>query len=136
MAQVLQELDKALLSFGVDIKRDEKTGDILLDASGNFQLIYGLDAVRQAFYWAIRTQQGQVDWHPGFGVPDAIGARFMGSTQEGAVFAQTLTSAVMKDARFNSVNLQQISTTGTSIAMSFIVTVAGSGAAIPLSFVV
>lgn len=136
MAQVLQELDRALLSFGVDIKRDEKTGDVLLDPAGNFQIVFGLDAVRQAFYWAVRTTQGTLDWHPGFGVPNAIGTKFMGSTQEGAVFAQTLTTSVMKDARFTSVVLTQLTTTGNSLAMSFIVTVSGSGAAIPLSFVV
>lgn len=136
MAQVLQELDKALLSFGVDIKRDERTGDIVMDAAGNFQLVYGLDAVRQAFYWAIRTNQGELDWHPDFGIPQAIGNTFLGSTQEAAVFAQTIQRSVMRDARFSSVEIQQLATTGTSISISFIVTVGGSSAAIPLSFIV
>jgi hypothetical protein len=135
-SDVLRRLDADLLAFGVDIKRDEKTGDIVTDGSGNFQMIYGLDAVRQAVYWAIRTTRGELPWHRTFGVPATIGNKFMGSTSEAAVFFQTLDASLRGDARFKSISLQKIRTTGNSLSLDIIVTLSGSKVPIPLSFVV
>lgn len=135
-SDLLRRLDTALLAFGVDIMRDEKTGDIVTDGSGNFQIVYGLAAVRQAIYWAIRTIRGELAWHPTFGVQQSLGATYMGSTTEAAIFFEQLQSSLLKDRRFQSINVQGIRTTGTSISLDLLIQLGGSNVPIPLSFVV
>jgi len=134
-ADELRRLDRALLSFGVDIKRDETTNDFVVDANGNFQLAYGLDNVRQTVLYALRTTQNELPFHPDYGVNTGIGERFFGTVDEALVFGDVLRNTLLRDQRFLDVQIAALSTTGTSISLSLLVIIAGSDQPIPLSFV-
>ncbi|MEM4379057.1 MAG: hypothetical protein QXL01_00020 [Thermoplasmatales archaeon] len=131
----LRRLDRALLNFGVDIARDEKTNDILLDSNGNFKKAYGLDNVRQAVLFALRTVRGELPFHPGFGVNLQIGDSFFGTTDEALLFGELIRGTLLRDSRFLDVQILNLATTGTSISLSLLVFIAGSSQPIPLSFV-
>jgi len=131
----LRRLDRALLNFGVDIARDEKTNDILLDANGNFKMQYGMDNVRQAVLYALRTVKKELPFHKGYGVNTNVGASYFGTTDEALIFGDVLRNTLLRDKRFLDVKIAKLSTTGTSMSLSLLVLIAGSDQPIPLSFV-
>jgi hypothetical protein len=131
----LRRLGTALLSFGVDIARDEQTNDFIVDASGNFKLISGIENVRQAVLYALRTQQGELPFHPAYGVNLNIGSKFFGTTDEALIFGTVVQDTLTRDPRFQDVKIARLSVTGNSVAVQLLVTIAGSNQPIPLSFV-
>ena len=136
-SDALRRLDKALLSFGIDFKRNLSTGDIVSDASGNWEYVAGIDNIRQAVYYALRTEQGELPFHVNsYGITFNIGSVWLGSVEEAAVFADSLKSSLLRDRRFSSIKNLSIKVTGNSIALEMIVYIMGSNVPIPLSFVV
>lgn len=131
----LRQLGQVLLSFGVDVARDEKTNDWIVDPNGNFKYAAGLDNVRQSVLFAMRTQRGELPFHPTFGVNINIGDRFFGTTDEALVFGQVIRDTLLKDARLTSVTIQSLQVTGTSVSLSMLVVLQGFNQPIPLSFV-
>jgi hypothetical protein len=134
-ADVLKRLDQSLLAFGVDVQRDEASGDFMVGASGDFQIVYGIPAVRQAVLYALKTQQGELPWHLRFGIPSTIGDRWSGTTDEALVFANTIQASLELDGRYEKVLLKDVRVTGNSISLDFIVKLQGNDTLIPLSFV-
>jgi hypothetical protein len=132
---VLRQLDKALLEFGVDIARDEKTNDFVVDANGNFKMAYGMANVRQSVLYALRTVRGELPFHPTYGVNTNIGSAYFGTTDEVLVFGDLLRSTLLRDQRFTDVQISKISATGTSMSLSLLVFIAGANQPIPLSFI-
>jgi hypothetical protein len=130
----LRRLDLALLQFGVDFARDEKN-DLSIDAGGNFRLVAGLPAVKQAALNALKTIRGDLPFHPNYGVTVDIGSRFFGSTNEAVIFGQLLRESLLQDGRYRAVEIAKVSTTGTGIAVSLLITIAGSTQPLPLSFI-
>lgn len=131
----LRRLDKSLLQFGVDIARDERSGDIVFDPTGNFKKAAGLANVRQSILTALKTVRGELPFHPNYGLNTNIGGRFFGSTDEALVFAELLRDTLMADKRFTNIQIARVATTGTGIALTIIVTIAGSNQPLPLSFI-
>jgi hypothetical protein len=134
---VLKKLDKALLDFGVDIHRDEATGEISIGKNGDFDIIYGMPAVKQAIYSLLKTNINELPFHPNYGVPFAnlIGERFYGSVQFVTAFSQVLQEVILSDGRYSEAFVQNLTVNETSIAINLIVVVNGSNVIIPLSFV-
>ena len=131
----LRRIDKALLQFGVDIARDDKTADIIIDPSGNFKYAAGLPNVRQAVLNALKTTQGELIFHPGYGVNLNIGGRFFGTTDEALLFGELLRSTLLTDSRLENVQIAKVEATGTGIALTLLITIAGATQALPLSFI-
>lgn len=132
----LKQLDKALYAFGVDIAKDDRTGDIVIDTSGDFKIQFGIKNVRQALFSIIRTGIGELPLHPEYGLPNTTGFAMQGA--ETAVKISTIIEkAVSRDPRFTAVNISNItiSAEGT-INLSMAVSIAGSNELIPLAFVI
>ena len=134
---VLKRLDKALLDFGVDIRRDEKTGEIQIGKNGDFDIVYGLPAVRQAIHSLMSTNINELPFHPDYGVPfaNSIGDRFYGNVELAAAFSEVLQEVILADGRYSNVVIQDLTVTETSVSINMIITVDGSNVIIPLSFV-
>lgn len=134
---VLKRLDKALLDFGVDIRRDERTGELQVGKNGDFDIVYGMPAVRQAVYSILSTNINELPFHPNYGIPFAnvIGERFYGNIELATAFSEILQSVILADGRYSNVIVQNLTVNETSIAINLIVTVDGSNVIIPLSFI-
>jgi hypothetical protein len=133
-SDALRRLDAPLLKFGVDLARSP-TGDISIDANGNLAMAAGLQNVRQAVLYHLKTTAGDLPFHPTFGINAAIGERYYGTRDEVMIFAQLLSDAVMTDPRFTGVMIQDIKATNTGMSITFLAQIAGLDAQIPLSFV-
>ncbi|CAB5221468.1 hypothetical protein UFOVP244_172 [uncultured Caudovirales phage] len=132
----LRRLDKDLLSFGVDFKRNESTGDLEIDGNGNIGMAVGMENVRQAVYWALQTPMSQLPFHPEYGMDLGIGATFMGTESELTIISNLISANVLKDSRFKSCEVASISSYGNGIALKLIVSIGSEGSLLPLSFVV
>jgi hypothetical protein len=131
----LRLLDAAMLNFGVDAKRHELSGDLVVSAGGDLDITYGIPAVKQAVLYALKTSAGELPWHPEFGVPSNVGDVWAGTVDEGVVFARSIERSLMQDGRFAGVVLRDVKVTPSSIAMNFVVQIQGSNVLIPLSFI-
>jgi hypothetical protein len=134
---VLKRLDKALLDFGVDIRRDETSGELQIGKNGDFDIVYGLTAVRQAVYSLFGTNIKELPFHPNYGIPFAnqIGNRFYGNIQIAAAFSEILRDVILADGRYSEVSIESLIVNETSIAVSLIIAIDGSNIIIPLSFI-
>lgn len=134
---VLKKLDKALLDFGVDVRREEKTGELRVGKNGDFDIIYGVPAVRQSVYSLLSTNINELPFHPEYGIPFAnvIGERFYGNIELAAAFSEILQDVILSDGRYSSVIVQNLTVNETSVSINLIVTIDGSNVIIPLSFV-
>lgn len=131
----LRRLETALLNFGVDILRDEKTGGLVIDANGNFKMAAGLVNVRQSILFALKTTQGELPFHPRYGISMNIGDKYYGTTDEAVVFANALRYSLLADPRYQDVQIAGLSTTNTGISLSMVVSIVGTNVPIPLSFI-
>ena len=131
----IRKLSRVLQNFGVDILHDEATGDILIDKNGNFKKAFGLKNVKQAVLNALKTEKGELDFHPSYGVNLAIGERYYGTVDEAMIFGQSLRDTLVRDPRFTNVLISNISSTGTGIAIELIVYLDGTQEPVTLSFV-
>jgi hypothetical protein len=134
-SDVLKGLDNALLAFGVDIKRDTVTGDYLVDNSGNFVMCWGLDNVRQAIFFLLRTEIRELPFHQDYGINSAVGSLII-TGDEGDQIAGLIEASILRDPRFTKVSIMRVRTLGTQVTIDVLVTISGSLAAIPLSFIV
>jgi len=130
----LRRIEKSLLTFGVDILRDEATGGLVIDSSCNFKFAAGLRNVRQAVLYALRTVRGELPFHPNYGVSASIGDRYYGTADEAVIFANVLRQGLLLDQRYTDVKIAGIQQTGTSLALTIVVWIAGVVDPIPLSF--
>jgi hypothetical protein len=133
-ADALKRLDESLLAFGVDVKRDDQTGDFVVGGSGDFELVYGVPAIRQAVLYALKTNQGELPWHQRYGITSNIGDIFVGGVDDGIVFAQALQKSLMQDQRYQEVTLIDVRATPNSISLDFTVKIVGNDTVVPLSF--
>jgi hypothetical protein len=131
----LRQLGADLLSFGVDIQRDEKTNDFIVDQTGNFKMSYGLANIRQAVLTSLRTEQGELPYQPQIGIPASIGTEYYGSFSEAQVLSDLISASVKADTRFRSVVVSNLQNGGNSISLDLIAYIRDSDTAIPLSFV-
>lgn len=134
-SSALKRLDSALLAFGVDIKRNEQTGDVSVIGDGDFELVYGLPAVRQAMFYVLHTSQGELPWHKRYGIPTQVGEKWLGTVEEGTKFAEIIQDSLMQDGRYESVELINVKATPTTLALDFAVKIPGIDTVIPLSFI-
>jgi len=134
---VLKKLNKGLLDFGVDIKRDEKTGELQVSKNGDFDLIYGMPAVRQALFTLLNTNINELPFHPSYGIPsvDVIGSSFYGSIGFATAFSQIIRDVILSDVRYSNVLVQDLVATETTMSINLIVSINNSDTIIPLSFV-
>lgn len=132
----LKKLDKALYSFGVDLARDDKTGDLVTGTTGDLSLQYGVANVRQAVISLVNTELGQLPLHRQYGLPNVPGFAMEGADTSARI-ATIIETAIKRDRRFTSVTVSDIviATDGT-ISMSVNVGIAGSNQLIPLAFVI
>lgn len=134
-SDILRRLSRALRNVGVDIYRDQRTGDFVFDPNGNFKVAAGYDNVRQTVLHALKRRIGELPFHPDYGVNTDIGGIFFGTKDEAVLFGELLRSTILKDARFEQVLIQQLSTTGRSISLKLLVKIAGTDQFVPLAFV-
>ena len=134
-SDVLKRLDPTLLAFGVDIATDEKDGGFLRDGTGDLLLSFGLENVRQAVLTAVKTTPGELPFHQLHGVEVDAGTTYYGTTDEAALFAQTLRGSLLKDPRYTDIQIAALSATNSGIALTLLVSIQGQSNAIPLSFV-
>ena len=96
---------------------------------------FGLKNVKQAVLNALKTEKGELDFHPSYGVNLAIGERYYGTVDEAMIFGQSLRDTLVRDPRFTNVLISNISSTGTGIAIELIVYLDGTQEPVTLSFV-
>lgn len=134
-SDTLRRLETAFINFGIDIARDSKGGDIIIDSNGNFKASYGFAAVKAAVLNAVRTTVGELPWHPNYGLNSAIGGRFYSTTDEALIFGQIIRTSILSDPRFENVVISDVSTNGTGMQLRMLVKIVGFDAPIPLAFV-
>jgi hypothetical protein len=134
-ADALRRLDQAFIKFGFDIARDETTNDLIIDSNGNFAVAAGLQNMRQAIRSALRTVIGELPFHPGYGVNINIGGRFYGTRDEGLILANLIATTLKRDPRFQAVQVANLATTNTGLAITLLVSISGFNKPLPLSFV-
>jgi phage baseplate assembly protein W len=130
----LRRLDQALLNFGVDIAQSDMSGDIIVDANGNFAMAYGLKNVRQAVTNKLMTVIGEMPFHSDYGLDLNVGVRWAGAVDEAVAISEEVVRSIMTDPRFTSASVTDISATGTGLSLSLLVTIVGSDEKIPLAF--
>ena len=132
----LRQIDVALYSFGVDILRDDTTGDLIIGSNGDFGLAFGLPAVTQAVRGIVSTELGELPLHPAYGLPNSIG--FILSPEETTARIATLVqTAIDRDPRFTNIEIEEINISAEGkISLSLKVQVAGTNDLIPLAFVI
>jgi len=91
--------------------------------------------VKQAVLNAFRTTQGELVFHPNYGINTNVGGQFFGTTDEALIFGDLLTKTLLNDPRFTDIKISNVSTTGTGISLSLLVKIAGSNVPVPLNFV-
>lgn len=132
----LRKLDKALYAFGVDIARDDRTGDIVIGTNGDLGLQFGIPNVRQAVLAIVKTGIGELPLHPNFGLPNTTGIILEGA-ETATRIAAIIEQSVKRDQRFTSVIVDAIEIASDGrINMKLKVSVAGSDQLIPLAFVI
>lgn len=132
----LKRLDKALLSFGVDLAIDDTSGDLMLDTSGDLKYQFGINNVRQAALLVLKAERGQLPLHPTYGVTNQLGFALQGATTSTKI-ASIIEQSLKRDSRYTSVTLKDITiTSDNKIGMTAYVTIAGSNQLIPLAFVI
>lgn len=131
----LRRLESTALSFGVDIQRDGDTGDILLDATGDFKKSYGIANLRQTIRSILATIRGQNQWHENYGIPSNIGDRWLSTIDEGQAIAIAIQDAITQDPRIKQCVITDVSTNGNSMNLSLFVVLQNSDVPIPLSFI-
>lgn len=132
----LKKLDKALYSFGVDLARDDRSGDLVTSTSGDLALQYGISNVRQAVISLVNTALGELPLHRDYGLPDATGFPMNGGDTASRI-SSSIETTIKRDQRFTSVSVSDIiiAADGT-ISMSLNVAIAGESQLIPLAFVI
>lgn len=135
-SRAVRELDQALRAFGVDAARDYDTGGLLLGKDGDFQLIFGIPAVRQSLFWFMRTIAGTLASHQTYGIPDRVGDTFLGQSDAATVLSEVVTQSLLQDTRYTSVQVADVSTTPSTVTFTILVRIAGLTEPIPVSFVV
>jgi len=134
--KVLKDLDKALYSFGVDLARDDKTGDLQIGPNGDLAITFGIPAIRGSVLNLVRTEQGELPLHREYGIPPVVGFAMEGGDSAVRV-ASIIETAISRDPRFTSVNITDIVISASGeISISASVGVAGAEQIIPLAFVV
>ena len=131
----IRRIEKAFIQFGIDIAKDEKTDDWIIDATGNFKLSYGVNAIRQSVRQILRTNVNELPYHPAFGVNYELGKQFVGTVDEAVKIGELLVSSITKDRRIEDVVISRISNTNTSTSLQLLVKIKGLDDPIPLSFV-
>lgn len=131
----LRRLEAEALSFGVDIQRDERTGDILLDSTGDFKKSYGVANLRQTIHHAIQTVRGENQWHDAYGIPTDIGSQWLSTVEESEAIAIAIRDSLLLDDRIKDVLITNLEPHGNSLNISMFVTLANGGLTIPLSFI-
>jgi hypothetical protein len=131
----LRRLDSALLEFGVDILRDEETGEILLGNNGDFQMAYGMTNVRQCINNLLKTAKNELPWHRNYGLSLTIGERFVNQNNMALAISASITSAILNDKRFSSARVIDIAITPIAIKIDMEVKIKNYSAPIPLSYV-
>lgn len=134
-SDVIRRLGAVLVNFGVDVLRDEKTNDFVLDANGNFKMAYGYTNVRQTALYALKTDTGELPFHPSYGVNQNMGEKFFGTADEAVVFSEAIRSSLLTDPRFSNVEISNLAATGNSINLSLNVYITGSNQPISLNFI-
>lgn len=130
----LRRTDRALLAFGVDMQRDERTNDLIIDPSGNFKLCYGIANIRQSVLTILRINKGELPYQPNLGIPDFIGGRYFNTVDEAVIIGDLIKDSVKKDARFATVLTDNFQTGGNSLSLNLFVFIEGVKTGIPLSF--
>lgn len=131
----LRRLERAYINFGFDIYKDDITGDLQVGSNGYFKLAVGNKAIKQAVLNALKTQLGELPFHPNYGVDMNLGERFIGTLQEGELYAQIITTAISRDPRFDSVKILKMQATQSGMSLQISVKIKGYDTVIPLAFV-
>ena len=135
MSDELRRLTLQDLSFGVDIQKDESTGDFVIDQTGDFQKCYAVNNLRQTIHNILQTQIGDNKWHTEYGITTQIGDTWKSSLTEAQQIGDTITSAVLQDNRIRSCVVTKLEVQGTSLALGLLVVLRDSSIPIPLSFI-
>lgn len=130
-----RQLDKALLSFGIDIGKDENTNDILINSSNDISLIAGIDNIRQAILNILKTNTNELEWHPMYGIPNFIGDYYYNNISESSLLADTIIANIKKDKRFVNVLVRNIENNNTAIKIDLLVLIQNASEYLPLSFI-
>lgn len=131
--QALKELDHGLYAFGVDLAFNPDTQDLVVSQAGDLKMQYGISAVQQAVYMKLHTPIGQLPLHPDFGFDPTVGNQMFGAPTL-TTLSEVIKSVILKDARFTSASIKDITTGNTGGNMKIDVQVAKLSDSIPFSF--
>lgn len=131
--QVLKNLSATLYAFGVDMALSEDTGDLMIAQDGDIKLRYGMAAVRQALWNALRISRGQLPLHPDYGIPEKAGDLALGGDVF-VKFSALVQDAIMKDTRFTRAAVKSIDVGHTESSITMSASVAGDSTLMPFSF--
>lgn len=132
----LRQIDLALYSFGVDLLRDDSTGDLVISSGGDLAISFGIPAVRQAIKSAVTTEFGELPFHANYGLPSTVGFA-LDPEETGVRVSNLIQQTLSRDKRFTKILVDSINISPEGvISLSLKVQVAGKNDLIPLAFVV
>jgi hypothetical protein len=131
----LRRVSQQILSFGVDVQRDERTGDLIIDSTGDFKKCYGAANLRQTIHQVLSTIKSENQWHGAYGIPVNIGESWLNTMTEAQAVSLAIQKAVLNDKRIKTCAVSDLKTHGNSVAISLITTIEDSLVPIPLSFI-
>jgi hypothetical protein len=124
----------------VDLAFDEK-GEINLGSTGDLQLSYGITNAIQAVKLKLAIEAGELRRHPEFGLIPVQGLRNSEVALIRQVLTQSISAMIAADERFASIEQLDVSyantfdaNTATSVSVSLVVKLAGSGHLLPITF--
>lgn len=128
----VKELSPDLQSAGVDlaIGLDD---DLVIDSSGDLQLVYGLTNLAQAVNLKVQIKKEELIRNPDFGFSEIAG-KLKNSDVNNSIVTLLIESALAGDDRLQGTDSVGFTVTDTSIIINATVRVAGSQSSIPLTF--
>jgi hypothetical protein len=127
-------LTKKLSSFeknlGVDLKITVD-GDLQLNNLSDLDLIVGVNNAAQALFLKMNIEPGGLIYHPQIGAGLLVGDK----TRKAFDIKSQLVRSITSDSRFENVQVS-VNIEGSTYIIDLVVTLAGTGIAVPLQFAV
>ena len=110
--------------------------DLVLTASGDFQLSFGLANAMQAMQLKMMSESGQSTRHLNYGLPSIMGSKLTDPSLIRDALVTGINDLVSADNRFSRIETLNVSVSQGSAIISLVVRMAGSGSLVPINFTV
>jgi hypothetical protein len=117
--------------FKVDLALDPVTGDLAVGPNEDLSMSYGYNNAAQALLLKVETEQKELEQHPSFGLPIAVGSR--NSDVPPQKVQQIVSANIPTDPRFVGAQTQVV-VSGETVAVNILATGAEGTGLVPVTF--